>query len=107
MKYEVEMKTITPREIIETDRERYKSIILKPDRDRWIFATYGQDLNDTAEDIYDRRIKAKDFYCRICKVPFELDEEFARLSFSFCDEYGCGMDIHINIENCVSNRGEY
>ena len=102
----VDIKIKTPRQIIETERARLVSMIgsdwynLK--RSNWAKTVYGEAfVEKTAEEIY--KDKEGDIsyitayakgYCQICGKNFKIDEEFIQMSFSFCDEYSCGMSIH-------------
>jgi len=93
----------TPRMRIEKDRARYMGLLLRKDKDYHIFRLYGEKLDRDAAEIYDE-IRMQ-FRCQICGRVFGLDEEYVELSFSFCDEYGCGMAMHKNIDTCLRNMG--
>lgn len=104
----VELEKTTPRKIIEQERQRLIGQIGtdwwgSPNRSDWARRRFGETLIEkTAEEIYaevegDISYISGDSgkgYCQICGENFKLDEEFIRMSFSFCDEYSCGMTIH-------------
>ena len=102
------MTLSTPREVIETERARLiqSSIDSKdwwntPNRSDWARIRFGKDLKKPAEEIYKEMDGDVSYvygsskgYCQICGENFKLDEKFRVLTFSFCDEYDCGMSIH-------------
>jgi len=106
----VDIKIKTPRQIIETERARLVSMIgsdwynnLK--RSNWAKTVYGEEfIEKTAEEIYADKEGDISYmganngkgYCQMCGDNFGLDEKFVLMSFSFCDEYSCGMSIHSN-----------
>ena len=105
------IEILTPRKVIELERQRLiESIKDSPDwwesenRSSWSRERFGQTLTErSAKQIYDERNGDISFvndsirgYCQICGELFGLDEKFSYLSFSFCDEYSCGIGIHKN-----------
>jgi hypothetical protein len=105
----VEIIITTPRQIIE--KERARLIALRDSKDQWWTISNRSDivLADFSTNVFPNVVLAQyndrksdityvggldKGYCQICGENFGLDEEFVSMSFSFCDEYDCGMSIH-------------
>lgn len=100
---EIESERITSaKEMVETHR---KSLINKPKepdfkswlggRDyplEWMKEQFGETLTEKdGLNHFGGRFDGAD--CNICGKEVKSDEKIIQLSFSFCREYGCGMNI--------------
>jgi len=108
----VDIKIRTVRFFIEEERQRLIAMIgndwwIKSNRSDWARNRFGETLTEkTAEQIYEEANGDTSYiggldkgYCQICGDNFKLDEEFIKMSFSFCEEYSCGMNIHKKCKN--------
>lgn len=103
------VKKETVRSLIVKKRKHLKKRIAKEGFSKWFFGAtqkdrYGEKLELTSEQTYEvyKRESQEHGYaiigsdyinCQNCSRLFDLDEEFILMTFSFCDEYSCGMVI--------------
>jgi len=96
------IKIHTKRELIEIERKRlecpkddkfYKWLGSRDYPLPWMKMLFGKDLKKPTEEVHKKTLDRK-IECQICGHEFKgLDEKFISMSFSFCDEYNCGMVI--------------
>ena len=95
-----EIQVITGREMVEKERKRLLG--LKRGDPRW----WNSEIQSGwAREQYGKSLKEKDGFtcrdgreenCHMCQICGELpgrEERFIQLSYSFCDEYSCSMNI--------------
>ena len=90
-------------DFIESEKRRLTAIINSPESPRnrkypWMY----EYVQKPTEDIFKEKSTVRkydkpdddyidtDYHCSIC---FETAEKLLSTSFSFCDEYGCGMNL--------------
>ena len=59
----------------------------------WMKRQYGETLTEKDGFTYPNGDRFSDADCNVCGRGVEPDEPVVHLSFSFCDEYSCGMNI--------------
>lgn len=95
----------TARKDLEEARMKHKERAKRKTPSEYTRKVWGKNLTKPAESILKRQFTYK-FTCKVCKQPFEIDEEFAKL-FTLPDmPYGLVIFIHKNLETCLRNLGE-
>jgi len=97
-----ELFITTPREVIEKERRRL--IKLKnagdpwwetPGRSNWARRAFGETLTEVpAEELFPWWYEPE-VSCQICGQRLGIDEPMVSMKFSFCGEYGCGLNMHL------------
>ena len=106
----IEKKTITSgRKILENKRQRLLDkkesapLWWNSSLSLWAREQFGPTLTEKDGATYTNGQKWDIHVCNICGNYPPLDENFIKLDFSFCDEYGCGMNI---CKNCALKMAE-
>ena len=100
---EIEIKITTGRELVEKERTRLLNSPNTPDfkswlKDReypldWMKLQFGETLTELDGFKRNLEFKFKEHKCNMCGECPSDDEKYINMSFSFCDEYSCGMNL--------------
>jgi len=103
-----EIYITTPRQVIEKERNariawtqgetkigNIHYYPFNPEQHRWIYDKFGEGFSKTIEELYWDWYE-NDISCNICGQQIGLDEPMVVMEFSFCEEYKCGMNTHID-----------
>jgi hypothetical protein len=103
MERDVEIEVTTGFEIVEAERKRLINIPKEEDFIKWLGdrtyplenmkKRFGETLVEKDGFIYANGQEFDDHRCYICNKKPKRNEKFIKMYFSFCDEYGCGMNI--------------
>ena len=96
----------TGREMIEKERKRLLKLKeenktwWESENSNWAREMFGENLIEKDGTTWPSGNKFDEHRCNICgRIP-KFDEKIVRLDFSFCEEYGCHMNI---CQDCVKN----
>lgn len=59
----------------------------------WMKKQFGETLTEKTDFIHPSGDRFDEADCKVCGKESKPDEEVIKLTFSFCDEYGCGIII--------------
>jgi hypothetical protein len=100
---------ISGRELIKRERKRLTQLILSNkewwdgQNSNWAREQFGNTLTEKDGSIYSGEEPFNEHMCQVCGNIPDLDVKVLQLVFSFCDEYGCSMNI---CRKCCDDLGE-
>lgn len=99
---------ITARKLVEKERKELLDAPNKPDFEswlgnreyplKWMKKQYGKTLREKDGLTYPNGERYDNTDCNVCGKKVNPDEKVVHFSFSFCNEYSCGMNI---CEDCL------
>ncbi len=95
----------TARKDIEKVRVKHKEKMKGKELSEYLRKVWGKNLTKPTESILKRDFRYI-FTCKICRLPFEIDEEFAKLLINPDMPYRRIIFIHKNLEICLRNLGD-